>query len=73
MIGKAYTAAKSAIGKLLVHGDKYLSHARHIGKSLTPFYHSSGLSSIPMVRNVVNTVGTALGDYDKLKKSLMGV
>ena len=72
MIGKAYTAAKSAIGKLLVHGDRYLSHARHIGKSLTPFYHSSGLSSIPMIRDVVQTAGRALTDYDALKKSLMG-
>ncbi len=72
MIGKAYSSAKHAIGKLLVQGDRYLSHARHIGKSLTPFYHTSGLSSIPMVRELVQTAGKALSDYDSLKRSLMG-
>ena len=70
MIGKAYTAVKHGIGKLLVHGDKYLSHARQIGKSLTPFYHSSGLSAIPMVRDIVETAGKALTDYDSLKRAL---
>lgn len=70
MIGKLYSSGKRAIGKLLIHGDKYLSHARQIGKSLTPFYHSSGLSAIPMVRDVVDTVGKALTDYDSLKRAL---
>ena len=70
MIGKLYSSAKRHIGKLLIHGDRYLSHARQIGKSLTPFYHASGLSSIPLVRDAVNTVKGALTDYDKLKNAL---
>lgn len=70
MIGKAYSFAKHAIGKAFRVGNHYLDTARHIGKSLSPFYHQSGLSSIPMVRDVVNTVKTALGDYDKLKAAL---
>lgn len=73
MIGKIYSAARHGIGKLLIHGDKYLSHARQIGKSLTPFYHKSGLSNIPMVRDVVDTVKTALTDYDKLKMALSNI
>ncbi len=73
MIGKLYTTAKRQIGKLLVHGDRVLSHARSIGKSLTPFYHASGLSHIPMVRDAVDTVGKALTDYDSLKRALGNV
>lgn len=73
MIGKLYSTAKRHIGKLLVHGDRYLSYGRQIGKSLTPFYHASGLSQIPLVRDAVNTVKSALTDYDKLKASLANI
>ena len=73
MIGKAYGIAKHSIGKLFHMGDHYLNIARSIGKSLTPFYHKSGLSSLPLVKDAVSTVKNALGDYDKLKQSLMSV
>lgn len=73
MIGKAYSIAKNSIGKIFHMGNRYLDIARHIGKSLTPFYHASGLSSVPLVKDAVHTVKNALGDYDKLKQSLMGV
>jgi hypothetical protein len=66
MIGKAYSYAKQGIGKLFHGVDKFIT----IGKSLNPFYHASGLSSIPMVRQVVGDVKTILGDYTQMKKSL---
>lgn len=73
MIGKAYATAKHHIGKALNLGSHYLDQARRIGKSLTPFYHSSGLSKIPLVKEVVDTAKVALGDYDKLKSMLMNM
>ena len=73
MIGKAYATAKHHIGKALHLGSHYLDQARRIGKSLTPFYHSSGLSRIPLVREAIGVAKTAMGDYDKLKSMLSGM
>lgn len=70
MIGKAYATARHHIGKALNLGSHYLDQARRIGKSLTPFYHSSGLSKIPFIKELVDTTKMALGDYDKLKLML---
>lgn len=70
MIGKAYSFAKQSIGKVLRVGHHYLNVGKQIAHSLTPFYHQSGLSSVPIVRDVVDTAKTALGDYEKLRSAL---
>jgi hypothetical protein len=66
MIGKAYRSAKQGIGKLIQGVDRFIG----IGKSLRPFYHASGLSSIPIVKQTVNDVQHILGDYSSLKRAL---